>query len=462
VRPLVASTFGVPLPFEGQSGWVAAALTIGFAVVVLVFVWTIVLALLAERWSHQIGERDRAIERDGLPPLGSESDWSWVFLVPALDEERTIADSIARLRGVAATSRIIVAIDDGSTDATPEILRGLAGGDLEVIRRDAPEARQGKSRALDQAWRELPVLFERRGMDRERTVVCVVDADGRLEPHAPARVALQLAEEGVGGVQVLVRIYNRRHLLTWMQDLEFRIMGLLFQSARSRMGTAGMGGNGQFVRLSALDDVADSTGPWRDALTEDQDLGLRLLAGGWRLVHDNGTHVEQQGVPGLRALYRQRTRWAQGNIQAISLLPRVLRADSLGIPARTEQVAALLMPVWQLIVGSAFVVALWLLAIGEVTLFGDGQVSTIVFYYLLGFSGTMVGCMTQGWRLYGASGLLVGLLVVNVYALYSWLLWPVLIRALARQLLRRRSWAKTPRELVDPDEPLVDTPVVQG
>lgn len=43
-------------------------------------------------------------------------------------------------------------------------------------------------------------------------------------------------------------------------------------------GTAGLGGNGQFNRLSALDEIADHDGPWHDRLTEDQDLGLRLIA----------------------------------------------------------------------------------------------------------------------------------------------------------------------------------------
>ena len=79
-------------------------------------------------------------------------------------------------------------------------------------------------------------------------------------------------------MQSLVRIYNRGHLLTWLQDVEFSVYGYLFQAGRDHWGTAGMGGNGQFNRLSALDDIADEEGPWRDRLTEDQDLGLRLIA----------------------------------------------------------------------------------------------------------------------------------------------------------------------------------------
>ena len=39
----------------------------------------------------------------------------------------------------------------------------------------------------------------------------IVDADGRLAPDAPRYAAAHFADERVGGVQSLVRIYNRDH-----------------------------------------------------------------------------------------------------------------------------------------------------------------------------------------------------------------------------------------------------------
>ena len=48
-------------------------------------------------------------------------------------------------------------------------------------------------------------------------------------------------------------MYNRQHPLVWLQDVEFGVYGHLFQAGRDHWGTAGMGGNGQFNRLSALD-----------------------------------------------------------------------------------------------------------------------------------------------------------------------------------------------------------------
>ena len=185
-------------------------------------------------------------------------------------------------------------------------------------------------------------------------VVVVTPTDG-WTPR-PAHAAAHFADPSVGGVQSLVRIYNRRRLLAWCQDVEFAVYGHLYQAGRNDWGTAGMGGNGQFNRLAALDDVADEHGPWRDRLTEDQDLGLRLIAAGWQGRQDC-RHRHQQGLSALRPLFRQRTRWSQGNLQAGALTGRILRAPG-PLGPRLEQMAYLLMPLWQGIIGASFAAAI--------------------------------------------------------------------------------------------------------
>ena len=49
----------------------------------------------------------------------------------------------------------------------------------------------------------------------------------------------------------------------------------------------------------------------------------------------------------------------------------------------------------------------------------------------------------------GVRGVLKGLLIAQPYAFYSWLLWPVLVRSVFRQLTERRDWTKTEREPLD-------------
>jgi 1,2-diacylglycerol 3-beta-glucosyltransferase len=421
------------LPFEGLPAAWTALFTIALVVIVAMLAWTFVLFARGRRAAGHAPDA----------PASGGMGFTWVFLVPALNEEVTIRDSVQRLLEIEVPRRLVAVVDDGSDDRTSDILRETDHPDLHVIRRDPPSARTGKAAALNHGYRALDQLLD--GADRGRVIVVVVDADGRLDPSAPRYAAAHFASDpAVGGVQSLVRIYNRGRFLTWMQDVEFSVYGLLFQAGRNGWGTAGMGGNGQFNRLSALDDVADEEGPWRDRLTEDQDLGLRLIAAGWAGHQDLRAQVDQQGLPGLRRLFRQRTRWSQGNLQAMGLIDAVWRAP-ITLVARVELLAYLLMPLWQTIVGVTLVAAGALAITGTASFWADEPWWQLAFFYLLGFGGTMLGCVAARAH-EGPLGYARGILLAQVYAFYSWLLWPVLVRSALRQLTERRGWAKTERE----------------
>ncbi len=416
-------------PFEGLPLAWAVLFTICLVVVVAMFLWTLLLFVRGHK----------AIARPPQPPPEGADAFSWVFLVPALNEEVTIADSVQRLIELPVARRRVIVIDDGSDDRTAEILDGIDHPDLFVLQRRAPAARQGKAAALNYAYRSL-----RGHSDRERTIIVIVDADGRLRAAAPHFAAAHFADPKVGGMQSLVRIYNRQHPLTWLQDVEFSVYGHLFQAGRDHWGTAGMGGNGQFNRLSALDTVTNEEGPWRDKLTEDQDLGLRLIAAGWEGRQDLRAAVDQQGLSKWRPLFRQRTRWSQGNLQAMALRKAVIHAP-VPLSARIEQLAYLLMPFWQGIVGLGLLGALFLAITGTAPFWGAGPTWQLAFFYLLAFGGTALGCIAARSE-QGPLGWLKGFLIAQVYTPYTWFLWPVLVRSTGRQLFGSGSWAKTERE----------------
>ncbi len=425
-------------PFAGLPAWAQALFVIVFVIILVVWVWTLALFVASRR----------ALRR-APPEEGSSDELLWVFLVPALNEEVTIADSVDRLLAVEATNRAILVIDDGSTDGTGEVLRGIEHPDLQVLTRKPPEATKGKAAALNAAWRYLDTVLavgRWAGWLRDRVVVVVVDADGRLDPSTPRVVAGRFANPRVGGVQLLVRIYNRSTLLTWFQDVEFSVYGFLYQLGRSPAGIAGMGGNGQCNRLAALDDVADPAagGPWRDRLTEDQDLGLRLIEAGWLCEQEPRASVNQQGLPGLRKLFRQRTRWAQGNLQAMGHIGAVSRVERPWY-VRFDLVAYLLLPAIHAVVGIAFLASIVLAITGVANFWGHDDWWVLVFFFLLGYGGVLMGCIARGAQ-WGFFGILRGILLAPIYAAYTWLLWPVLARATARQLTHRSDWAKTARE----------------
>ena len=388
------------------------------------------------------------------PELGGEEDYLWVFFVPALNEEVTIADTVERLVALEAVNKIVVIIDDGSTDETQRILAGIEHPDLRILRRDAPKAQKGKGAALNNAWRLLhdSILKEPRWrhFTTQRILVVVVDADGRLDPDFTDATAGHFDDASVGGVQLRVHIYNTWSLLPRLQEVEFCVYGGLYQMGRTPWGTAGMGGNGQINRLSALDDVARYNGavgeqvPWRDRLTEDQDLAISLLACGWNGRQELRRGVHQQGVAGPRRLYRQRTRWAQGCLQACRRMRVPLRA-SISLPAKVEYVQWLLQPLIQFYLGLVLVGAIVLIALGRLSPIPTTEPWIIAVIAVISLGGTSLGCVAAWMRTHPA-GILVGLAWAIPYALYSWFLMPVFVQAIIREATGRSGWAKTARE----------------
>jgi 1,2-diacylglycerol 3-beta-glucosyltransferase len=85
--------------------------------------------------------------------------------------------------------------------------------------------------------------------------------------------------------------------------------------------------------------------------------------------------------------------------------------------------------------------------IGTATFWAVGP-GWLILFYLLAFGATILGCIS-GRRRTGVRGVAVGFLVGHVYMLYTWLLWPVLLRAAGRQLRNRRDWSKTEREPIE-------------
>ena len=145
-----------------------------------------------------------------------------------------------------------------------------------VIRRDLPDARVGKAAALNHAYRVLVALLgpggplprDRRDRRRRRPPASrrTRATPPRTSPIRPSAASSRC-----------VRIYNRGRVLTWMQDVEFGVYGCLFQPAATAGARRAWAATASSTGSSALDAVADEPGPWRDRLTEDQDLGLRLL-----------------------------------------------------------------------------------------------------------------------------------------------------------------------------------------
>ena len=377
-----------------------------------------------------------------------------VILMPCLNEAQVIGASVQRLISIPDSGMRIMVIDDGSEDATAEVVEAIRDPRVQVMRRVPPRARLGKGEALNDAL----ALVRSRWADRPASsvIIGVMDADGRLDPHAIAEARTAFSVSQVGAVQMGVRINNRFHsLLARMQDMEFVVFTEVFQRGRRRMGSVGMGGNAQFVRLSALNALGQR--PWTRSLTEDFDLGIRLNATAWTNEFWPAASVHQQGVTSMRRLLRQRTRWFQGNLQALGLLRRVVRGQHGW--ARADTLWQILTP-YMLLAGSlltlSFLITL-ITAVVVTVLDWHQPWAWVIGAYVIAFGpGLIYGLIYWRIECHEGLGLLKTIGYAHLFVLYGLL--PSLYgwRAVGRTVAGRTGWAKTARE-AEPAEPAATT-----
>jgi 1,2-diacylglycerol 3-beta-glucosyltransferase len=404
-------------------------------------------------------------------PPGDGRSLNWHLFVPALNEEQVIGGTIDYLRAVFPLAHVWV-IDDASDDRTGVIAASRARLDpwIHVVSRRLPDAQTGKGRALNDAYRQLSAWLPV-SADRRKVIIGVIDADGRPAANCLdvcAGIAM-FGDPAVGSVQIQVRMINRDdprpfphrgrlvnslgQILVRLQDLEFRVPISAIQAARRVTESVGLGGNGQFSRLFALDVVADTNGePWRGALLEDYELSLHLMMTGHRNEYTPDTYVDQEGLPDIRRLVRQRTRWGQGTMQCGLYLRQLWRSPHVTTLGALEATYYLLQP-WLQLVGSIvypipLIVFIANYAAGPTAMRGwilGGGWMLLIFYLVAGLGPFVLWGPIYRWNcernisMVRAIGLGFGYsLFVLIFYVTSW-------RAFSRIIRHREDWFKTRR-----------------
>ena len=226
-------------------------------------------------------------------------------VVAARDEQAVIARLVGRVAALhwpEGALRLWV-IDDGSEDRTPEVLAELQSQwpQLRVLRRPR-DAGGGKSGALNRVLREL-----------EGRWLLVLDADADLQPDTLERLIPMAESGGWHAVQLRKAVVNASaNLLTRAQAMEMAFDALIQEGRLARGGVGELRGNGQLLRRDAL---LACGGFNESTLTDDLDLSLRLVLGGYAVCVLWDPPVGEEAVLGLSALWRQRQRWAEGGLQ---------------------------------------------------------------------------------------------------------------------------------------------------
>ena len=242
---------------------------------------------------------------DGLPFVS--------IVLPASNEESVIGAAVASLcaqRYARADGRPhyeLVVVDDGSTDRTAERATEAAAGAPHVIVRRREREPGPRTKGAVLAWVHATLQGE---------VICAIDADTLVEPGFLER-AMRAWSRDRGADAIQVAREPRNASVSWLTRVqaEEQLMDLTSQCGRwATDGTAELRGNGMFVRRDALEAV----GGWSPrALTEDLELSTRLAADGRHVTLAPEVAVMEEAVESLRALWRQRLRWAEGSLRRL-------------------------------------------------------------------------------------------------------------------------------------------------
>jgi cellulose synthase/poly-beta-1,6-N-acetylglucosamine synthase-like glycosyltransferase len=277
--------------------WLLIVLVIVAALPELVASWQFLLITLHFRRNHY---RDCA---PGFPRAA--------VLIPAWNEAVVIGTSIDRLMALeypAEALRVYV-VDDASTDDTPAVIAGRQGrypGRVFHLRRD--QGGQGKSHTLNHG---LDVILA----DDWMQVLLITDADVIFEPDSLRKLTRHLADDQVGAVTAYIKEGSRPgNYLTRFIGYEYVTAQAAARRAQNVLGTiACLAGGAQLhtrANLVALGGRIDTS-----SLAEDTITTFQTQLAGRRVVFEPHATVWAEEPGTISGLWKQRLRWARGNVQ---------------------------------------------------------------------------------------------------------------------------------------------------
>lgn len=374
----------------------------------------------------------------------------YAVVIPCFNEEQVIKETLRSLLRFPMENLAIYIVDDDSSDDTLKVINDFSDFRIKLIKKKKPNAQKGKGHSLNVAYRKI--LEDYQQIESDRVIVTVLDADGFLCADAFTIADRIFTHSDIHGIQARVRIinnYKKGNWLTLLQDIEFyEVIGNI-QKLRMKSKTVGLGGNGQFTRLSVLKKFEDT--PWSDCLLEDYDLTIRLLLNNEQIVYTDQLIIYQQGVTNYKRYIKQRSRWIQGSIQCHSYMLKLLKTNSLSKIGKLEMFYFLLQPYYNLINSMILLISIRLLVyslLEEVTLKSVITLllmAIITVYPGLTFSKRYIK-ETIGIETIENSPKIRSYLGGLLMYLYIFLTIPSILVAFVRQLAGKKTWIKTKRE----------------
>ena len=233
------------------------------------------------------------------------------ILIPAHNEEKVIGATIEAMMNLTypKDKLTIMVINDGSKDATKEIIEGYSRQDSRVVLYDVPKGQggKGKSRALNLGVKQV-----------KSEVIAIYDADNTPDPMAlHYLVASLISNKELGGVIGKFRTVNKnRNLLTRFINIETLSFQSMLQAGRWQMHNIATLPGTNFVMWRWLIDELEG---WdEEALTEDSELSIRIYELGYKIKFLPYAITYEQEPETWKVWIKQRVRWVRGNNYVIA------------------------------------------------------------------------------------------------------------------------------------------------
>ncbi|MEL4317868.1 glycosyltransferase [Leifsonia sp. YIM 134122] len=232
-------------------------------------------------------------------------------IVPAWNEGAVIGASIDRLMSLEYPEgrlRIYV-VDDASTDDTPDVVKAKAvqyPGAVFHLRRDV--GGEGKAHTLNHGIR---VVLSEDWME----ALLIMDADVIYLPDSLRRMTRHLADPEVGAVTAYIREGStEKNFLNRFIAFEYVLSQIGSRRAQNVLGAlACLAGGAQLHSRFNLVDIGGAIDT--SSLAEDTVTTFKTQLAGRRVVFEPYAVVLAEEPLAIAALWKQRLRWARGNVQ---------------------------------------------------------------------------------------------------------------------------------------------------
>jgi len=369
------------------------------------------------------------------PPLDSYPAVS--ILVPCHNESSNAKEVFTALAALDYPDYEVIAINDGSTDKTGEILNDLTRR-IECMRVVHLARNQGKAVALNCG-----------AMLAKSEILVCIDGDALLDREALTWIVRRMLLDGsIGAITGNPRIRNRSTVLARLQVGEYGTIVGLIKRAQSLFGWIfTVSGVICAFRKRALQDAG-----WWSAktVTDDVELSWRIQLSGWRITYQANAICWILMPETLRGLWKQRLRWSEGGTQTVLMsTPKIWRLSHWrSWIVWGNYITSVL---WSLTILSAL--GLWLLERMGLEL-GSGfpRVSLLPAWWGAVLSATYLLQATVGLSLERRfeKGLLRTILWLSWYPVFFWMLQALtavagLPRAIVRMHRPRGTWVSPDR-----------------